>query len=138
MQKDWISRLASLEAQIKTLLGLTNKQTETLFPLQGGQIYDEGFLVKADDDSVEVKVTNVQVRGGYILHSGTVEGDLKVGDKVISQIDEIRRKNVMNNHTGTHVLNFALRQALGAEADQRGKSCTNSLFIDNSEPWCVL
>ena len=88
--------------------------------LQGGQIYDEGFLVKADDDSVEVKVTNVQVRGGYILHRGTVEGDLKVGDKVISQIDETRRKNVMNNHTGTHVLNFALRQALGAEADQRG------------------
>jgi len=87
---------------------------------QGGQIYDEGFLVKADDDSVEVKVTNVQVRGGYILHRGTVEGDLKVGDKVISQIDETRRKNVMNNHTGTHVLNFALRQALGAEADQRG------------------
>ena len=45
---------------------------------------------------------------------------MKVGDKVISQIDETRRKNVMNNHTGTHVLNFALRQALGAEADQRG------------------
>ena len=88
--------------------------------LQGGQIYDEGFLVKLDDDSVEVKVTNVQVRGGYILHRGTVEGDLKVGDKVKCQIDETRRKNVMNNHTGTHVLNFALRQALGAEADQRG------------------
>ena len=27
---------------------------------QGGQIYDEGFLVKADDDSVEFRVTNVQ------------------------------------------------------------------------------
>ena len=92
-----------------------------MFQLQGGQIYDEGFLVKMDDDSVEVKVTNVQVRGGYILHRGTVEGDLKVGDKVKCQIDENRRKNVMNNHTGTHVLNFALRQALGAEADQRGK-----------------
>ena len=29
---------------------------------QGGQIYDEGFLVKADDDSVEFRVTNVQER----------------------------------------------------------------------------
>ena len=29
---------------------------------QGGQIYDEGFLVKADDDSVEFRVTNVQGR----------------------------------------------------------------------------
>lgn len=31
---------------------------------QGGQIYDEGFLVKADDDSVEFRVTNVQERTG--------------------------------------------------------------------------
>merc|ERR1712152_116436 len=88
---------------------------------QGGQIYDEGFLVKVDDDSIEVKVSDVQVRGGFILHLGRVEGTLKVGDKVVSQIDEKRRKNVMNNHTGTHILNFALRKALqGSEADQKG------------------
>ena len=41
---------------------------------QGGQIYDEGFLVKVDDDSIEVKVSDVQVRGGFILHLGRVEG----------------------------------------------------------------
>ena len=51
---------------------------------------------------------------------GTIEGELRVGDEVTSQIDEVRRKNVMNNHTGTHVLNYALRQVLGPEADQRG------------------
>ena len=90
---------------------------------QGGQIYDEGFLEKLDDESVEFKVRNVQVRGGYILHMGTIEGDLSVGDIVNLKIDGDRRKNVMNNHTGTHVLNFALRKALhgtGSEADQRG------------------
>merc|ERR1719219_2076415 len=84
---------------------------------QGGQIYDEGFLVNGDN---EVKVTNVQVRGGYVMHIGTVEGVVKVGDSVQSSIDEDRRKNVMNNHTGTHVLNFALRQVLTGDADQRG------------------
>ena len=30
-----------------------------------------------------------------------------------------RRSSVMKNHTGTHLLNFALRKELG-EADQRG------------------
>eukprot|EP00088_Acartia_fossae_P048117 TRINITY_DN5241_c0_g1_i1.p1 TRINITY_DN5241_c0_g1~~TRINITY_DN5241_c0_g1_i1.p1 ORF type:complete len:1381 (+),score=416.02 TRINITY_DN5241_c0_g1_i1:46-4188(+) len=84
---------------------------------QGGQIYDEGFIVKGDN---EMKVKNVQVRGGYVLHMGTVEGTLAVGDKVQLSIDEDRRRNVMSNHSGTHILNFALRQVLSAEADQRG------------------
>merc|ERR1719347_1109081 len=84
---------------------------------QGGQIFDEGFMVIGDN---EIKVTNVQVRGGYVQHIGTVEGTLAVGDTVECSIDEDRRKNVMNNHSGTHVLNFALRQVLSGDADQRG------------------
>lgn len=39
---------------------------------------------------------------------------------MILQIDTARRRLIMNNHTGTHVLNFALRKVLGTEADQRG------------------
>ena len=53
---------------------------------QGGQIYDEGFLVKADDDSVELRVTNVQVRAGFVLHVDRIEGSLRVGDVVNAQV----------------------------------------------------
>ncbi|KAH3768181.1 hypothetical protein DPMN_169393, partial [Dreissena polymorpha] len=86
---------------------------------QGGQIYDEGFLVKQDEEEVEFTVRNVQVRGGYILHIGVIEGTLRVGDVVKQAIDERRRAAIMKNHTGTHMLNFALREVL-KEADQRG------------------
>ncbi|XP_020668302.3 alanine--tRNA ligase, cytoplasmic isoform X2 [Pogona vitticeps] len=89
---------------------------------QGGQIYDEGYLVKEDEgseDKTEFTVKNVQVRGGYVLHVGTVYGNLKVGDTVQLYIDEARRRPIMSNHTATHILNFALRAVLG-EADQRG------------------
>lgn len=65
-------------------------------------------------------MTNVQVRGGYVVHIGKMEGTLKVGDGVQLQIDQHRRKLIMGNHTGTHVLNYALRQVIGTEADQRG------------------
>jgi alanyl-tRNA synthetase len=84
---------------------------------QGGQIYDEGFLVK--DEECEFRVRNVQVRAGYVLHIGNVEGTLRVGDKVKCLIDEERRRQIMSNHTATHVLNYALRKVLG-EADQKG------------------
>lgn len=87
---------------------------------QGGQIYDEGFFNGLEPDQLEFVVKNVQVRGGYILHVGEMSfGSLKVGDEVLLNVDLERRWSVMNNHTGTHVLNFALRKVIG-EADQRG------------------
>lgn len=87
---------------------------------QGGQIYDLGYLTKKTDDAVEFFIKNVQVRGGYVIHVGNIEGTLKVGDTVVCNLDTSRRRLVMSNHTGTHVLNYALRKVLGTEADQRG------------------
>ncbi|KAM8861122.1 alanine--tRNA ligase, cytoplasmic [Synchiropus picturatus] len=89
---------------------------------QGGQTFDEGFLLREDDNSddrMEFTVKNTQVRGGFVLHVGTVYGTLKVGDRVVLHVDEARRRPIMSNHTATHILNFALRGVLG-EADQRG------------------
>ncbi|GIY30945.1 alanine--tRNA ligase, cytoplasmic, partial [Caerostris extrusa] len=86
----------------------------------GGQIYDVGFMVKEDDEDTEFSVKEVQLQGGYVIHIGTLCGTLKVGDKMKLLIDEGRRKLIMNNHTGTHILNFALRKALATECDQKG------------------
>nr|CAH7769511.1 unnamed protein product [Callosobruchus chinensis] len=97
------------------LLDKTNFYAE-----QGGQIYDTGYMVKVGDESVEFSVKNVQVRGGYVTHIGIIEGVLKKGDKVTLHLDTARRRLVMGNHTGTHVLNYALRKMLGTDADQRG------------------
>ncbi|XP_041077262.1 alanine--tRNA ligase, cytoplasmic-like [Polyodon spathula] len=89
---------------------------------QGGQTFDEGYMVREDDasdDKMEFTVKNTQVRGGYVLHIGTVYGTLRVGECVQLHVDEARRRPIMSNHTSTHILNFALRSVLG-EADQRG------------------
>lgn len=86
---------------------------------QGGQEFDTGKLVI--DGESEFNVTNVQVYGGYVLHTGQlVEGSLKVGSEVISSYDELRRFPLRNNHTGTHILNFALMETLGNDIDQKG------------------
>lgn len=39
---------------------------------------------------MEFTVKNTQVRGGYVLHVGTVYGKLKVGDRVTLHLDEVR------------------------------------------------
>lgn len=86
---------------------------------QGGQEYDTGSLVI--DGSAEFNVNNVQSYGGYVLHTGVlVEGELKLSDEVIATYDELRRWPIRNNHTGTHVLNYALREVLGDGIDQKG------------------
>ena len=60
----------------------------------GGQIYDQGYMTKVDDDEVEFAVMDVQTHGGYILHVGALEGTLKVGDKVKCFIDEVSFRTV--------------------------------------------
>ncbi|XP_013181141.1 PREDICTED: alanine--tRNA ligase, cytoplasmic [Papilio xuthus] len=112
--KEFVSEVQSGQ-ECGLILDRTNFYAE-----QGGQIFDEGYMVKMDDESVEFTVKNVQVKGGYVLHSGKVEGTLKVGDKVSLHIDTERRRLIMNNHTGTHILNNVLRKVLGNDSDQRG------------------
>lgn len=113
--KTFVDEISSGE-EVGILLDRTNFYAE-----QGGQIYDEGFLVKINDEDTEVRIKNVQIRGGYVLHIGTVgQGKLRKGDKVSLNIDIARRRFIMSNHTATHVLNYALRKVLGAEVDQKG------------------
>jgi alanyl-tRNA synthetase len=89
--------------QLGLILDRTNFYAE-----QGGQEYDTGKIVI--DGVAELDVQNVQVYTGYVLHTGHVKyGGLSVGDEVICEYDELRRWPIRNNHTGTHILNYALR-----------------------------
>lgn len=86
---------------------------------QGGQIYDTGKLII--DGVAEFNVENVQLYAGYVLHTGFLQyGSLNVGDEVIAEYDELRRNPIRKNHTGTHILNYALREVLGDGVDQKG------------------
>ncbi|CAL8070160.1 unnamed protein product [Orchesella dallaii] len=113
-QKQFVDQATSGQ-QVALILDQTNFYAE-----QGGQIFDEGFMTSLSKEDTEFLVKNSQVRGGYVLHIGTVEGTIAVGDEVKLQVDGPRRKQIMNNHTGTHILNFALRSVLKEEPDQKG------------------
>ena len=100
--------------QIGIILDRTNFYAE-----QGGQEYDTGHITI--DGQADFEVTNVQAYKGYVMHTGYLtSGQMKVGDRVIATYDELRRWPIKNNHTGTHILNYGLREVLGLGVDQRG------------------
>lgn len=115
LDKSWTDSAQSGD-QIGIVLDKTNFYGE-----QGGQTFDTGFFTSVDaSNEVEFTVKDVQKRGPYCLHVGTLQiGSIKVGDTFNLHIDTDRRFKIMCNHTATHVMNFGLRKALG-EADQKG------------------
>jgi alanyl-tRNA synthetase len=58
---------------------------------------------------------------GVIVHIGTVIfGQPRVGDKCTGEVDVTRRRNIMRNHTATHLLHKALHAVLSDQAKQAG------------------
>lgn len=53
---------------------------------------------------MEFVVNDVQVRGGYVLHIGTLNGQLKVGDSVNMTIDGVSCLYYMCNRAQENVL----------------------------------
>lgn len=65
------------------------------FPEQGGQVGDQGFL-----DGV--RVTDTQIKDGLIIHY--CDNPLAADSQVHGIIDWNRRFDLMQNHTGEHIL----------------------------------
>lgn len=109
---------STAETPASESIGIVLDQTN-FYAESGGQENDTGSIVI--DGQATFKVEDVQVFNGYVLHIGQItEGSLTIGDKVVSAYDELRRWPLRNNHTGTHILNFALRDVLGDHIDQKG------------------
>lgn len=84
----------------------------------GGQVDDLGEI-KLNDKSY--KVIDLTKINGYIVHIiNSNNSDLKIGDEVFAEVDEIRRWDIMRNHSVTHFLHKALRTILGTHVQQAG------------------
>ena len=83
----------------------------------GGQIGDSGYI-KLGDNLFQVKDT--QKENDVILHIGSVlHGEFKIGDSVSLEVESNRRELLTYHHSGTHLLNGALREILGTHVTQK-------------------
>lgn len=102
----------------------------------GGQVGDTG-VIRAELAQFDVQDT--QKYGQVFGHIGQLtSGSLSVGDKVLAQIDAVRRHAITSNHSATHLLHSALRQVLGDHVAQKGSLVSeNSLRFDFSQPEAI-
>jgi alanyl-tRNA synthetase len=86
----------------------------------GGQVGDVGTIETADG-TLKVLDTVYAVPGSLILHRAeVVSGHVAVGSEATARIDVARRERTRRNHTGTHLLHWALREVLGEHVKQAG------------------
>jgi alanyl-tRNA synthetase len=103
---------------------------ETCFYVEaGGQVADSGVIcaLPAGSDGPgaadwEIRVDSVRrPAAGMIVHAGEVlRGQPRLGDQALARLDLARRRDIMRNHTATHLLHAELRAVLGEHARQAG------------------
>ena len=85
----------------------------------GGQVGDTGTLTSSSG-LVRVLDTYSPIRGVVVHKTELTYGTLRVGEEVQAEVDSDRRRRIAANHTGTHILQAILRNALGTHVKQAG------------------
>jgi alanyl-tRNA synthetase len=85
----------------------------------GGQVGDTGTITTATGRAPVLDTT--YALPGLRRHVARIEeGELVAGQEAHAAIDAERRRAIRRNHTGTHILHWALRQVLGNHVKQAG------------------
>ena len=87
------------------------------FIVGGGQVPDQGWLVLQQH---RVVIKQVRYLSGRIAMCIVAPCDLRVGDAVTSEVDEVWRTRAMKNHTATHILQSVLIELFGKHIKQSG------------------
>ncbi|WP_020559271.1 alanyl-tRNA editing protein [Thiofilum flexile] len=104
---------STCEATIHSLTEIDGFTAITLndtifFPAGGGQLDDKGFIN-------DYEVTQLKKKDNVVHHFIRLPNQLKLGDIVTCKIDFNRRFDLMQQHTGQHILSQCIFRVLHAE-----------------------
>jgi alanyl-tRNA synthetase len=93
----------------------------SIYAESGGQMADIGGFY---DNSGTQRLADVSGAfypvAGLVAHRVTAKETLHVGDRITVVADAQRSTHIMRNHSGTHLVNAALRNTLGTHVKQAG------------------
>jgi alanyl-tRNA synthetase len=106
--------MPAADGQVEIFLDRTPFYAES-----GGQIGDAGVIVTETGTATVTDCTNAIP--GLRRHLARItDGDVTAGQTMTATIDNTRRDAIRRNHTGTHILHWALREVLGDHVKQAG------------------
>jgi alanyl-tRNA synthetase len=85
----------------------------------GGQVGDTG-VIETSTGRVRVLDTTYALPGLVRHRVEAINGEVQPGQEAMAHVDAERRDAVRRNHTGTHLLHWALRKVLGDHVRQQG------------------
>lgn len=80
-----------------------------LYPEGGGQPADRGWIKSLSVEDVQTD------DAGRIIHQLGEVAEIAVGEEVLCEVDWARRREMMQQHTGQHIISQAFFQLYGAE-----------------------
>ncbi|NWL87695.1 alanine--tRNA ligase [Paenibacillus sp. 79R4] len=85
----------------------------------GGQVSDQGIISDASS-SAEVTGLFKAPRGQHVHQVTVLSGELRTGTDVKAEVNGEMRRDIVKNHTATHLLHKALKETLGEHVNQAG------------------
>jgi alanyl-tRNA synthetase len=93
----------------------------SIYAESGGQMADIGGFYNNSGTQRLADVSGAFYPvAGLVAHRVTAKEALHLGDRVTVVADAQRRAHIMRNHSGTHLVNAALRNTLGTHVKQAG------------------
>ena len=130
-QTDFVGRgrtvddLTDVEADVLLVTGLGTDTVSVfvdrspMYAESGGQIGDTGTIT-TDTGAAIVRDTVYAVPGVHRHVVEITDGEILPGQTARVSVDVDRRDRIRRNHTGTHLLHWALREVLGDHVKQQG------------------
>jgi alanyl-tRNA synthetase len=85
----------------------------------GGQVGDTGHIT-TETGTVRVFDTQLDLPGVHGHRGRVTAGFIQTGQDAEASVDGSRRERIRKNHSGTHILHWALRDVLGSHVQQEG------------------
>ncbi|MCH8332613.1 alanine--tRNA ligase [Candidatus Sumerlaeota bacterium] len=86
----------------------------------GGQIGDQGKFSTPEGQALFSVQDTQKTDDGLIFHYGKAQAQIKLGQKVESEVDRDLRGATIKNHSATHLLQGALKRLIGGHVTQAG------------------